>query len=90
MILIFLLNYNNILELDNENSIIIGGEYFNPVTLYNKDRSSSITLPNKTISRRNGFLVKYSDTGYVKWATYIDGESDSVIYSVTISETPGK
>jgi hypothetical protein len=77
-------NITNSVVVDSKNNVIIGG-YYSPITslVYNPDRQVGATLTN-TNTNNNGFLVKYSDTGYVQWATKIAGNANDAINSVKI------
>ena len=74
-------NLNSIVT-DNLNNIYVTGSYLYGITLYHTNGVGHTTLNNSNIGN-NLYIAKYSDTGYVKWATRIEGTTDDVGQSIT-------
>ena len=76
--------------LDSLNNIYITGRYtsINPITLKNASGNtqvdSSITLPSVSNA---AFLIKYNFNGLAQWATYLDGTSVDIGYSVAVDSS---
>jgi hypothetical protein len=68
-------------DIIEKNYIYVTGQYKSkPLTLYNVDGVGHTTLDN--VGNNDVFIAKYSDTGYVTWATRIIGSTSDIGYSV--------
>ena len=72
------------ITVDSNNNIIVTGSYSsNPVTIYNADGSTTLSLPNSGSS--DTFIVKYNgSTGAATWATRIAGTGNDLGQGVIV------
>jgi len=70
--------------IDNNNDIIVGGRCTTQLKLNNANGSTGVTLPILASSGNNAFVAKYSDTGYAKWGSYITGNLDEFVTTVSV------
>jgi hypothetical protein len=77
----------NSVAVDNDNNIIIGGRTNNTqVRLFNSNGATGFTMQTIATSGLNGYLAKYSDTGYAQWGNYITGNLDDSVTSVAVDK----
>ena len=57
---------------DTGNNIYVTGVYTEPITFHDTNINTGDIILNNILNE-DAFIVKYSDTGYVQWATHISG-----------------
>jgi len=64
------------IAIDTSDNIIVIGEYFAAVNIYDSDTTTNFSLSNT--GDRHGFIVKYNSNGICQWATKLTGASEFV------------
>ena len=68
---------------DNSNNIYVTGFYNNRISLFNSNGDISSIINSDISGNTDGFISKYSDTGYLEWATTIGGIGNKYSNSIT-------
>lgn len=76
-------NIGHGISINDYGEIVATGEYSGEAIIYNGDGTSAITLPNP--SATDGFLVKYSSSGKVLWATKMVSSGSAGSYDAFIN-----
>ena len=67
---------------DTGNNIYVTGVYTEPITFHDTNINTEDIILNNILNE-DAFIVKYSDTGYVQWATHISGVGFEIGTSIT-------
>jgi len=72
-------DYSEAITCDNQNNIIVGGMTISTSAI----ATAGTYLPVFAGGTRDGFVVKFSESGNRVWGTYYGGEGEEMVYGLT-------